>query len=168
MSWNKDDVVALLVEAGEIALGMQGTIRHEVKADRSLVTAADREIETVIARTLESEGTYLIGEETVAQQGEDYLREAMRGETFVVDPIDGTVPYAHQLPNWGISIGRMVDGRLVDGAVYLPAFGEIVLSEGESVLEGSSRGGSWTWRELGGPEPDRDGRRLTAITQEVA
>ena len=170
MSWNKDDIIALLLEVGEISLRLRRDIRHEVKADRSLVTAADREIESVITRTLENpeDGTFIIGEETVAQKGEDYLAEAMRKETFVVDPIDGTVPYAHGLPNWGISIGRMDRGRLVDGAVYLPMFGEMVLSDGDAVLEGSREGGDWTWREIGEPAPDDDGRRLTAVTQEVA
>ncbi len=170
MSWNKDDIIALMLEVGEISLRLRRDIRHEVKADRSLVTAADREIESVITRTLENpeDGTFLIGEETVAQKGEDYLAEAMRKETFVVDPIDGTVPYAHGLPNWGISIGRMDRGRLVDGAVYLPMFGEMVLSDGDAVLEGNRAGGDWTWREIGEPAPDDDGRRLTAVTQDVA
>ncbi len=170
MSWNKDDIIALMLEVGEISLRLRRDIRHEVKADRSLVTAADREIESVITRTLENpeDGTFIIGEETVVQKGEDYLAEAMRKETFVVDPIDGTVPYAHGLPNWGISIGRMDRGRLVDGAVYLPMFGEMVLSDGDAVLEGSREGGDWTWREIGEPVPDDDGRRLTAVTQKVA
>jgi fructose-1,6-bisphosphatase/inositol monophosphatase family enzyme len=170
MSWNKDDIIALMLEVGEISLRLRRDIRHETKADHSLVTAADREIEGVITRALENpeDGTFIIGEETVAQKGEDYLAEAMRKETFVVDPIDGTVPYAHGLPNWGISIGRMDRGRLVDGAVYLPMFGEMVLSDGDAVLEGSREGENWTWREIGESTPDDDGRRLTAVTQEVA
>lgn len=170
MSWKKDDIVALLVEAGEIAMRMRSDIRHELKEDRSLVTAADREVERVISGALEDPeaGTYIIGEETVAEKGEAYIGDAMRGETFVVDPIDGTVPYAHGLPNWGVSIGRMEQGELVDGAVYLPAFGEMVVNDGEAVLEGRRQGTEWTWREVGDAEPDRDGRRLTAVTQEVA
>ncbi len=169
MSWNKDEIIALLLKTGEIALRMRRDIQHQQKPDRSLVTAADHEIEAVITRALENPpaGTYIIGEETVAAKGEDYLAEATRKETFVVDPIDGTVPYAYGLPNWGISIGRMVEGSLVDGAVYLPLFGEMVLSDGDAVLEGTREDGDWTWRELGPPEPD-DGQGLAAITQEVA
>jgi len=57
-----------------------------------------------------------------------------------VDPIDGTAPYAHHIPTWGISIGMMRRGVLEEGAVYLPITGELFLSEGERLLyaEGQS------------------------------
>ena len=108
MAWNKDGIISLLLEAGEVATRLRRNIGWEFKADRSLVTAADKEIEDLFTARLENPdaGTYLIGEETVAEKGEDYLREALREEAYIVDPIDGTVPYVFQLPNWGISVGR--------------------------------------------------------------
>lgn len=172
MAWDRKQVTALLEEAGQIARRVKENLRFELKPDRSIVTPADKEIEALFARELEApaRGAYLIGEETVATKGEAYLREAFAKEAFVVDPVDGTAPYAHRLPNWGVSVGRMVAGELVDGAVFLPECGggEIVLSEGPEVLEGTRSGSSWSWRRL---EPTRgplNAYGLIAITQGLA
>ena len=121
MSWNRDEIVDLLTEAGEIAKSAKRNIQREVKPDQSIVTQADRQIESVLSKRLErpDEGVYFIGEETIGEKGEDYVQNALRSEAFVVDPIDGTVPYSYGMPNWGISIGHMVNSRLTDGAVYL-------------------------------------------------
>lgn len=170
MAWDKDKIVGLLLEAGEIALGLKKKMRFELKADRSIVTPADREIEGLFARELErpQEGAYLIGEETVEGRGEEYIRAALRAEAYVVDPIDGTAPFAHLLPNWGISIGRMDRGVLTDGAVYLPDMGEIVVSAGQSILEGTRTGGAWSWKELGPSDTRLNPYGLVAVTQEIA
>jgi len=170
MAWNKDKIVNLLLEAGRLAQRFKGQMHYELKADRSIVTEADREIEDLFSGELERprSGTYLIGEETVDRKGEAYIARAFEGETFVVDPIDGTAPYAHLLPCWGISIGRMERGVLTDGAVYLPDMGELVTSDGESVLEGKLAGGSWTWRAFGERKRPEGTYGLFSITQGVA
>ena len=172
MPWNKERITDLLLRAGEIAARVKKDLRFELKSDRSIVTPADREIESLFSRELEapSKGSYLIGEETIGEKGEAYLRDAFLNEAFVVDPIDGTAPFAHLLPNWGISVGRMDRGVLTDGAVYLPECGggEIVLSDGPAVLEGTRRPGGWDWKEL---EPERgplNAYGLIAITQGLA
>ena len=38
--------------------------------------------------------------------------------TWVVDPIDGTMNFVHGYPNFCISIGVLLDGKSVVGAVY--------------------------------------------------
>jgi fructose-1,6-bisphosphatase/inositol monophosphatase family enzyme len=170
MSWDRERIFALLVQAGEIALGKKGRLRREYKLDRSIVTEADREIEALLARELErpEAGTYFIGEETLHEKGEPYLQAALGAEAYVVDPIDGTAPYAYSLPNWGISIGRMEKGVLTDGAVHLAAYGELVLSDGAAVLEYTRQGAAWTCRELHGPQRAEQSRAPLAITQGVA
>ena len=169
--WNPREVVDLLLEAGRRAASLRKGLRSELKSDTSLVTAADREIESLLASRFDhpDRGSYLIGEETVAQKGEDYIRAALEGTAFVVDPIDGTAPYAHQLPNWGISIGRMHRGKLTDGAVYLPDYRLLVASDGPRVMEGTRDEGSelWSWRELSPPEVEAGPRGIIAITQEM-
>ena len=178
MAWNKDQIVDLLLEAGEIALRVRRSLRFEVKADGSIVTPADHEIEKLISDRLENRdgGTFIIGEETVEKKGEEYLKDAMGGETYVVDPIDGTSPYAHHLPTWGVSIGRMEAGVLTDGAVYLPDFGEIFVSDGKEVLfgtqpEGARRGQKeepWVWTALTGPFLEFNAQTPAAVTQALA
>ncbi|MCH2367456.1 MAG: hypothetical protein MK554_09620, partial [Planctomycetes bacterium] len=104
-------------------------------------------------------------------KGEDYVQAALAGETWVVDPIDGTAPFAHFLPNWGVSVGYMKEGSLLHGGVYLPDYGELIISSGDedfTVTEGKEEGGEWSWRELSFPPRPPDGRGLVAITQALA
>ncbi len=170
--WNRLRIVELLLRAGERAAALRDGLRYELKADASLVTQADREIEALLGKEFDRprEGVHLIGEETVAEKGEDYIREAFRRTAYIVDPIDGTSPYAHHLPNWGISIGRMEAGALTDGAVYLPDFRIIVVSEGKAVFQGHRSEGEtvWRWREMAVPPVEKGPGGLIAITQEIA
>jgi myo-inositol-1(or 4)-monophosphatase len=170
MPWNTDIIRSLLLEAGRIALGAKEDLRSEFKRDRSIVTRADKEIEALFTKALErpEAGAFLIGEETVEEKGEPYIARAMEEECFVLDPVDGTAPYAHRLPLWGVSIGRMVHGELVDGAVYLPDMQEMVLSDGPEVIEGTLRGSEWTWRRVGAPHPAFGEYGLISITQGMA
>ena len=170
MPWNRERIVDLLLEAGEIARNAKKELACELKSDRSIVTKADREIERLLAAELErpDAGTYLIGEETIAEKGEAYLDGALAREAYVVDPIDGTAPYAHLLHNWGISIGLMEKGALTHGAVYLPDYGELVISDGPRVLEGTRSDGEWSWRELDGSARPLGGYGLLAVTQGIA
>lgn len=170
MTWNRQEIFDLLLEAGEIALRVREDPRPEKKADLSIVTRADRDIEALLTSRLEApeRGIRIIGEETVGERGEDYIASALAEDCFVIDPIDGTSPYAHGLPNWGVSIGFMRRGRLEEGAVYLPQFGEVVATEGSAVLEAKFRRGEWSWRELERDLPSDSEHGLIGITQRVA
>ena len=119
----------IAVEAGELAarLRREGV---EVQATKSspidIVTAADRAAEDLIRGRLAAarpEDGFL-GEESGAGSGTS-------GITWVVDPIDGTVNYLYDLPNWSVSIAA-VEGepdpaawRPLAGAVAAPALGEV-------------------------------------------
>ena len=170
MSWQRERIVQLLTEAGTLAQSWKKSLTRKKKADQSIVTQADLAVEALLTNELEraADGVFFIGEETLAQRGEDYLQRALSGEAYVVDPIDGTVPYAYGVPNWGVSIGHLVDGKLTDGAVYLPDFGELVISDGADVLEGTLTDGSFAWRVLPDAQPDGGENAPIAITQKVA
>src|ERR1051325_65540 len=43
--------------------------------------------------------------------------EGASGVRWIVDPIDGTVNYAHGLPVWCVSVGVEVDGVMECGAI---------------------------------------------------
>jgi myo-inositol-1(or 4)-monophosphatase len=169
--WNPQEITDLLIQAGRTALSLRSACIRELKADCSIVTEADRRIEALFAASFDRPPvSYLIGEETVAQKGEDYLQAALAGTTYVVDPIDGTSPYAHLLPNWGVSVGLLRGGKLTDGAVYLPDFRLLVLSDGPRVLEGTRAecAEEWSWRTLETPAVETGPSGLIAITQEIA
>jgi myo-inositol-1(or 4)-monophosphatase len=120
---------AVAEEAGALAarLRREGV---EVQATKSspidIVTAADRATEDLIrgrlAELRPQDG--FLGEESGADGGSS-------GLTWVVDPIDGTVNYLYDLPNWSVSIA-VVEGEpdprswtALAGAVHAPALGEL-------------------------------------------
>lgn len=108
--------------AGEIALRHFRQVLPERKADRSMVTAADREIE----RYLRSELARLYPTHGIL--GEEYGRSEAGSRPrliWAVDPLDGTVAYAAGLPIWAVSLGLLEDGQPVAGVVYLPLVNEM-------------------------------------------
>jgi fructose-1,6-bisphosphatase/inositol monophosphatase family enzyme len=156
-----------------VAAAGRHDLQAELKPDHSIVTRVDRDVEALFAAAFDrpQAGSYLLGEETIDKKGEDYIARALEGKTCVLDPIDGTAPFAHGLPHWGISIGWMEAGRLREGAVYLPEMhgGEMVLSRGPAVIEGTRRDGVWSWRELApAAAAGRRGATMIAISQDLA
>ncbi len=115
--------------AGEIALRHFRKVRATRKADNTVVTAADGEVEAFLRDTLSrafpADG--FLGEEMGSIVGDS-------GRTWVIDPIDGTASYAIGLPVWGVSVGLMQDRRLVAGLFYMPLVNELYLSHGSDAL----------------------------------
>ncbi len=134
--WDVSAVCDLMIEAGKIALDHFTSPGTEHKADTSLVTVADRAIEAYLAEALapDADEALLIGEETSGAMTQNDVDAALAGATWVVDPIDGTAPYANRLPTWGVSVGFMSEGRLTDGALFLPRTGELFITSGDDVL----------------------------------
>lgn len=136
--WDIQHISDLLVEGGRIALDYYEAPSARLKSDLSIVTEADHAIEHAFGRILDSPetGSYLIGEETVHTKKADYLDAALSEVAWVVDPIDGTAPYAHHIPTWGISLARMEQGTITDGAIYLPITNEMFITDGKAILYG--------------------------------
>ena len=117
------------VEAGELAarLRREGvTVEGTKSSPIDIVTAADKAAEDLIRGRLAAArpDDGFLGEESGAEAGSS-------GLTWVVDPIDGTVNYLYDLPNWSVSIA-VVEGdpdpvtwRALAGAVAAPALGEL-------------------------------------------
>ena len=117
-----DFAVRVSREAGAITLGyFKGSLQPERKADNSLVTIADREVETYLRATIEQAfpDDAILGEE----QGE---KSGTSGRRWVIDPIDGTYSFVHGVPFYGVLIALEIDGQPVLGVVNLPALKEIV------------------------------------------
>ncbi len=113
-----EQMTALCREAGARARQMQSAIPIEVKGDLTLVTEADRSIERFLREALAEidPNAGFIGEEQGAC--------GSRQRVWVIDPIDGTSNYAYGLPIWGVTVARMVDGRVTEGVIEMPAVGE--------------------------------------------
>jgi myo-inositol-1(or 4)-monophosphatase len=122
IDWAPDGLSLCLINCARLALDRQKAIRPACKPDGTLVTPADTEIEARLeAFLLDAEpDSRVLGEETLGQKGRDYLAAALRGDTWVIDPVDGTVLYAMGMPGWGISLGRISGGRMERGVVVYP------------------------------------------------
>jgi myo-inositol-1(or 4)-monophosphatase len=83
---------------------------------KDLVTEWDLRSEEVIRRVL---GEHMPG---VAVLGEETGGEAA-AQRWLVDPIDGTVNFAHGLPIWAVSIGFEDAGEITAGVVAAPVLG---------------------------------------------
>jgi fructose-1,6-bisphosphatase/inositol monophosphatase family enzyme len=93
------------------------------KADRTLVTTADHEvnrqfIEQVVAR-FPDDGVL----------GEEASRLTGGPRTWVIDPIDGTQQFVLGIPVFMVSVALVVDGRPVIGVAANPSTGETYWAE---------------------------------------
>ncbi|MBI3770040.1 MAG: inositol-phosphate phosphatase [Deltaproteobacteria bacterium] len=112
-------------EAGEVARRHFQSVIAERKADRTLVTAADRDVESYLVERLPAlaPGVRILGEEFGAAGSADAAC------TLTLDPIDGTSAFVAGLPTWCITIGLVCDGDAVGGITYLPMTGETYVAE---------------------------------------
>lgn len=116
-----DLAVAIARDAGALIRRHreEGVRIAETKSSATdIVTEADRASEDLIRGWLREArpDDAILGEE-----GDDVAGTS--GVRWVVDPIDGTVNYAHGLPNYAVSIGVEVDGEVAVGVVLNPAQG---------------------------------------------
>jgi myo-inositol-1(or 4)-monophosphatase len=174
IDWQVPVVRDLLLEAGRIALTHFESPQTEHKADQSLVTVADTAVEEHLRSRVAdgSDPARLIGEESADGWTQAAIDTALTGATWVVDPIDGTAPYANQLPTWGISLGLMVDGALTDGALFLPRTGEMFITSGEDVLfeRGARNPEYWRFDALAPLRPDLrayDSTAMVSLPREI-
>lgn len=119
MSLYRAELETIAVRAGELALTHFRRVTAERKADRTLVTQADREVEALLAAELGAllPDAGILGEEGAARTGTGRQR-------IVIDPIDGTSAFVAGLPTWCVCVGILEDGRPIAGVVHLPCVDE--------------------------------------------
>ncbi len=107
-------------EAGEhIVRARRSGLTTRYKAHQELVTDADVAVDQLIhARLRETfPDHHILSEEAAPEQQLELLRS---GPLWVVDPIDGTVNYAHNQPQVAVSIAWLKDGVAQVGVVHAP------------------------------------------------
>ena len=107
-------------KAGEILKAAYGRVEVREKGPADLVTEADRDSQRAIAAFLARE----CPDHTLLAEEDDVLPDPANPWRWVVDPLDGTMNFAHGLPPWCVSIGLTHRGRPVAGAVHVPLTGE--------------------------------------------
>lgn len=90
-------------------------------ASIDLVTEVDHDCEALIVETLHRERP---GDAILAEEGRGDDREGAEWR-WVIDPLDGTMNYAHGYPRFCVSIGVERGGRAEVGVVYDPLLDEL-------------------------------------------
>jgi len=117
--------IDLALQSGEVLRRGQAKIRHiEYKGTINLVTEMDKKAERLIADGLNHA---FPSHDLLA---EEQLRNIDSGADFrwVVDPLDGTTNYAHNLPLYAVSIGLEYRGDMILGVVYQPVLDEMFVA----------------------------------------
>jgi len=130
------DLLAVAIEAAwhggrrTLAYFNTGT-PTETKADRTPVTAADREAEAIMRRTIAAAfpSHAILGEEEGETPGTAPVR-------WIIDPLDGTRTFVRGVPLYGTLVGVEVHDEPVVGVIYMPALDEMVAA---------ARGEGCTW-----------------------
>lgn len=89
-----------------------------------LVTEVDKKSETKISEIIHK---YFPGHNILGEEGGD--RKKKSDYLWIIDPIDGTVNYAHALPIFCISIALEINGEVELGLIYSPVSGEKFFAE---------------------------------------
>jgi len=106
----------------------------ELKGFNNLVSYVDRTSEDKFKEKLTAllpESSFLGEESGCEENNSEYL--------WIVDPLDGTTNYIHDLPIYCTSVALQKSGKTVIGVVYLPATGELFYAdENEAYLNGKA------------------------------
>ena len=119
------DLERLARQAGSIlrdGYNKEHTVHYKGTID--LVTEADHASEAFLLGEIKSAfpGGHILAEESGNIQGSNE-------DLWYIDPLDGTVNYAHHIPIFCVSIGFASNGRLTLGVVYDPMRDELFSAE---------------------------------------
>lgn len=122
----KETLLLAIKEAGAILQSQfSQTFKVEYKQGlNNLVTEVDKNSEAAILSIVKNQfpGHFILSEECGEIAQESDIK-------WIIDPIDGTVNYAHGIPLCCVSIGIEKNGEMILGAVYNPFMNELFFAE---------------------------------------
>ena len=112
--------------AGEILMEGYGTSFniYNKEGKNNLVTDYDHKSEKAIISYIQSQfpnHTFLAEESGITGQNSEEV-------TWIIDPLDGTVNYAHSLPIFSVSIAAVLNDEVLCGVVYQPVLKELFVA----------------------------------------
>lgn len=114
---------------GELLMAHRGALSQvRVKsASGDLVTEADLASEQAILAHIKKAlpEHAILAEESGAHRAEADLENTSLDYLWAIDPLDGTLNYAHGLPFFCVSIGLLIQGKPRVGVVYAPALRDL-------------------------------------------
>ena len=119
------DIERLARQAGDILrAGYEREHQVDYKGVINLVTEVDHQSEAFLLGEIQR---LFPGHQIIAE--ESGLIPGRAGDQWYVDPLDGTVNYAHGIPIFTVSIAYARNGRAALGAVYDPMRDELFTAE---------------------------------------
>ena len=112
--------------AGKLLLDRPDDLGVTIKSTATdVVTLMDQRAEDFIVNEL---GKHRPDDAILGEEGANH--NGTSGLQWVIDPIDGTVNYLHQVPHWCVSIGLMEEssGSALVGVVFVPVLDQMYIS----------------------------------------
>src|SRR6266496_509527 len=112
------------LEAARVVFGRftPGEIATEYKTGHDPVTEADRALDEVLRKNLLRDGEGWLSEESADDQS-----RLFKSRVWVVDPLDGTREFVAGIPEFGVSVAMVENGRPVAAGILNPATKETFL-----------------------------------------
>lgn len=163
------DLKPLLTEVRHITIAAAARIQEiraepvhaDLKHDRSPVTRADREADTLLRRRL----TALLPAGWLSEETADAPDRLRERHVWVVDPLDGTKEFIEGIPEYAVAVALVEDGEPVLAVVHNPASGEVFWgARGVGVWKG---GGSSRSEGDGAVVTVREGKVILASRSEL-
>jgi len=106
----------LAEEAGKIMKKyfLAEELNPQIKADDTLVTAADKEINELVIKRVKAR----FPDHGVLGEEDSFALD--KSELWIVDPLDGTETFARRIPLFAFSLALVSKGKLQVGVVYDP------------------------------------------------
>ncbi|NLH39660.1 MAG: inositol monophosphatase [Elusimicrobia bacterium] len=101
------------IEAGEVIKKYFGNTDYKLKGRANPVTAADIKSQEIIEKNIMDN---FPDDSIIAEEGLKNIKD--RNRIWIVDPLDGTVNFAHSFPHFAVSIGFLCDNVIRFGIVY--------------------------------------------------
>ena len=114
---------ALIRDFGEIE-----KLQVSIKGPTDFVSNADLKAEKIIIEELRKARPYysIISEENGIENNKD------RNNTWIIDPIDGTINFLHGVPHFAISIALKSNEEIISGLIFDPIKNEMFFAEKEN------------------------------------
>ncbi len=122
----ENDVLKVALDAarraGKVLMASYGKLLNSqisTKSKNDFVTVVDKKSENLIISSIKKNfpSHAIQGEESGITGGKDTL--------WIIDPLDGTSNYIHNIPIFSVSIGVMKNNRMIAGVIYDPVHKEM-------------------------------------------
>jgi myo-inositol-1(or 4)-monophosphatase len=128
ISANLNVMIKAIEKASKVLIRDFGEIEKlqvSKKGPSDFVTNSDKKVEKIIIQELKkARPNYsIISEENGIENNKD------KNNTWIIDPIDGTINFLHGIPHFAISIALRSNGEIISGLIFDPIKDEIFFAE---------------------------------------